>query len=501
MADIFNYRELKKNPKRFDFLPIEVLSEYSVYGKPVDVFSLACVALHIMSHQWPKPTDYAQDHKNIEVMKREKYLQLCTHPSVQKLVLSCLDDHVDQRPEISEVHVRLQAIKTAVNQQLPLAGVISIELFRASFQRKIYLPEIDTSSTETVIGTGAYSQVFDICIHGAQCAAKEINPKLFESIAPEKYEATRACFLNECIFTSQIHHPNVVQVLGLHFPSSDAQLPWLVMERMHISLTSFLEKYKHCKIPCYFKTSILVDVAQGLEFLNGQDIIHGHLSSNKIFITNHIVAKIADLGVAKVIRKYLVGTPSHRASCFMPPESIPVPHYDKSVDVFSLGCVACHVMSNQWPEPKDVVSDDTPNIPMEIRKRAEYIQPYADSSLGKLMQACLVDDPKERSDITIIRMGLEGVKDKLLEDTNQWLASTNRFELIKVTEEEKALTNKLRADFAAFEQKWSNMQKKLDEVDAGIQYIRDINIFSGQQMVCYSFYKVAWLIHQSLYQI
>ncbi|XP_065913272.1 uncharacterized protein [Dysidea avara] len=484
MADVFDCRELKEQPQRVHFLPPEVLSENPHYDKPVDVFSLACVALHLMSHQWPEPKDYPQDHKNdqnVEVKRREKYLKSCTHPLVQEVVQSCLDDHFDQRPEIPEIHVRLYNIKTAVDKALPLTGANSTELLHASWQKKIHLPEIDTTSTEAVVGTGTFSEVFEVCIHGAQCAAKRIDPKLVESITFTEHEAAKTFFLNECVYASQIHHPNVVQLLGIHYPTSEAKLPWLVMEMMDTGLTGFLEKYKQHKIPHYFKLSILVDVSRGLEFLHSQDIIHGHLSSNEVLLTNHFVAKIADLGVAKFIRKYLGDMQPRFASFFMPPGSVTTPQYDKPVDVFSLGCVACHVMSHQWPEPKDVVSKDMSIIPTEIQKRMEYIQPYADSSLGRLMQSCLVDNPVERSNITVIRVGLEGVKNIYLQDTNQWLAAADRFQLIKVTEEEKARTGNLRANFEAAELKWSNMQKTLDDVNAKIQYIRGIDFFSDQQ--------------------
>ena len=73
---------------------------------------------------------------------------------------------------------------------------------------------------------------------------------------------------------------------------------------METSLPIFLEKYRDHEIPHYIKLSILVDVAQALEFLHSREIIHGHLSSNKILLTKDCVAKIADLGVAKINKKY-----------------------------------------------------------------------------------------------------------------------------------------------------------------------------------------------------
>ena len=61
----------------------------------------------------------------------------------------------------------------------------------------------------------------------------------------------------------------------------------------------------------------------------------------------------------------------------MPPEALSVkPRYGKPVDVFSLGCVACHVISHQWPEPKDRVAEleDGMIAFTEMQRREEYLE-------------------------------------------------------------------------------------------------------------------------------
>ena len=201
-----------------------------------------------------------------------------------------------------------------------------------------------------------------VYVHGTLCAAKEVHPILVEGVNPEELEAIKHKFLTECTYTSQIHHPNVVQVLGIHYPSPKAKLPWLVMEMLQTSITDFLKQYKKEEVPLHFKLSILVDVAQGLEFLHGQDIIHRDLSSNNVLLTQCFVAKIADLGVAKVMDQNPKKTHTQVPGTlyFMPPEATSVrPRYGKPVDVFSLACVALHVMSHQWPVPMDRVPEDS----------------------------------------------------------------------------------------------------------------------------------------------
>jgi len=66
MAEVFDYSEPKKLPHRAHFLPPEVYLDKPNYGKPVDIFSLAYVALHVMSHEWPEPMDNT---KNLKKMK------------------------------------------------------------------------------------------------------------------------------------------------------------------------------------------------------------------------------------------------------------------------------------------------------------------------------------------------------------------------------------------------------------------------------------------------
>jgi len=52
----------------------------------------------------------------------------------------------------------------------------------------------------------------------------------------------------------------MVQLLGVHYPTHEAKLQWLVMEMMEISLKGFLEKYDKAIVPLHIKLSILVDI-------------------------------------------------------------------------------------------------------------------------------------------------------------------------------------------------------------------------------------------------
>ena len=271
----------------------------------------------------------------------------------------------------------------------------------------------EVTKTDRIIGKGAYGRVIAVYVHGTLCAAKEVHPILVEGVTPGELMATKRSFLTECVNASRIHHPNIVQVLGIHYPTREAKLPWLVMEMMECSVRAFMAKSKRDGVPLHFLLSILVDISQGLEFLHGQDIIHRDLSSNNVLLTKHCIAKIADLGVAKVIEhsKMKMHTQTPGTLHFMPPETLlRKPRYGKPVDIFSLGCIACHVLSSEWPEPKDRVPEGTMNVLTEVQRREEYLLSCTYSTLRQLIESCLHNLPERRPKISAVSGELKNLK-------------------------------------------------------------------------------------------
>ena len=302
------------------------------------------------------------------------------------------------------------------------------------------------TSTDKIIGRGAYGRVIEVYVHGTLCAAKEIHPALVENVSARESEAIRKTFCEECVKASRIHHPNIVQMLGIYYPTPQAKLPWLVMELMQTSLKGFLEKYEQGKVPLHFKLSMLVDVVQGLEFLHGQDIIHRDLSSNNVLLTKSLVAKIADLGVAKVIQenKMKTHTQAPGTTHFMPPEALKSkPHYGKPVDVFSLACVALQIMSHQWPEPKDLLPEDSMTALTEIQRRDEYITFCTQPALKKLVELCLHNKPEQRPEISVVCVKLKELKVTIEKQIP--FATDNNFELFDVVRQANIQNQKFSA--------------------------------------------------------
>ena len=290
-----------------------------------------------------------------------------------------------------------------------------------------------TSLNRKELGRGAYGKVYAVKYCQTVCAAKEIHSILIEDVGETERRLTIESFLRECRQCSMLRHPNVIHFLGVYYPTGAGganrmRLPVMVMEMMADSLTSFVDK--HEKIPVHIKYSIVLDVSLGLCYLHNHDppIVHRDLSPNNVLLTAHHVAKISDLGVAKVIkadsRKTLTKAPG--TVDFMPPEGLAnSPLYGPPMDVFSFAGIILHTFNQQWPRPTEQVQFDTKTRRKVALLEVERRQQYLDKMIGEaevlrpLVEECLDDDPAVRPTIATVSERIQMNKNVYMKESPQ----------------------------------------------------------------------------------
>ena len=213
-------------------------------------------------------------------------------------------------------------------------------------------------------------------------------------------------FSEEVLLHSQQRHPNIVQLIGVHYPWG-SQLPMLVMEFLPFSLTQCLEKED---LPLVLKYSILHDVAKGLCYLHGKSppIVHRDLTANNILLTfSSYTAKISDLGVSRLAGTFKTHEPLTAApgnAIVMPPEALKdEPFYNHKLDVFAYGCLIIHVLTQEFPVPTDAYERQLfflqRKVP-ECDRRLKYMQKVQkENEILPLAKQCLDDNPNSRPDM------------------------------------------------------------------------------------------------------
>ena len=329
--------------------------------------------------------------------------------------------------------------------------------------RPFVLPNVRT--TGRVIGTGAYGTVEEVEIPGAVCAAKKIHTALQDrfEISAAELRRSESQFVRECRLMSTLRHPHVVQFLGVCF-LPDARLPALVMERLLTSLHDLLapetEPPTALDFPLCLKRSVLHDVARGLAYLHERatPIIHRDLSARNVLLSSGMVAKIADMGVARIVPRLRAATMTKApgAGVYMPPEALEdVSRYDVTIDIFSLGVVALFTLSQTFP--CDLLAPTFPDeqtrqlrARSELERRERYMrkvhsQLRREHPLVQMITLCLKNIPEERPSIRQVGELLERARPEVQDEA----CDMNKLELVQMVrkrnEEIQSLQERVKA--------------------------------------------------------
>ncbi|KAJ6516320.1 kinase-like domain-containing protein, partial [Mycena sanguinolenta] len=154
----------------------------------------------------------------------------------------------------------------------------------------------------------------------------------------------------EALIWRQLSHPNLLPFFGMYMLDDRLSLisPWMD----NGDLKDFLKNAP----PDIDRLSLMLDVARGLEYLHGQDVVHGDLKTVNILVTPSRRACITDFGLSSIVTELSVrmtfssrndraGTVRYQAPELLKNESSN--HYRS--DVYAFACVAYEILSGKVP--------------------------------------------------------------------------------------------------------------------------------------------------------
>ena len=284
----------------------------------------------------------------------------------------------------------------------------------------------DAEPTDKTIGRGPHGSVEEVAIPGAVCAAKKLHDFHLD---PSALSAVSQSFEQECQLISTLRHPNIVQFLGVCFlPGS--KLPAMVMEKLVTSLHGILAPEPpppdKSEVPVSLKFSILRDVARGLSFLHCRTppIVHRDLTAKNVLLNEGMVAKIADIAMARITTSLEVEvvTKSSSFSVFMPPEALEDEIKPTiAIDIFSFGIMSLFTLSETFPKPLPPTYVDKKGQVIgrtELERRGSYMKQIKSQfqqghPLVLMIQQCLKNRPNDRPTVQKVMKWLEEARAKV----------------------------------------------------------------------------------------
>lgn len=203
------------------------------------------------------------------------------------------------------------------------------------------IPYSDIALDE-LIDSGAFGEVYTARWHGNRVAVKILR-------GAQITEKSRASFQREVYVMNCLRHPNIVLLLGA------CQTPPHLGIVMELLLGGSLHHMIHNdrkKLTLKEVQQVALDVACGLQYLHGINILHRDLKGKNVLLTNDqfpCQAKLCDFGLARMRQETATMTGNIGTVHWTAPEIMNNKRYRFSADVYSLGMVLYEMASGKLP--------------------------------------------------------------------------------------------------------------------------------------------------------
>ncbi|KAI9204414.1 kinase-like domain-containing protein [Polychytrium aggregatum] len=272
-----------------------------------------------------------------------------------------------------------------------------------------YVPaEAITDRSPNPIARGGFGEVFSASYYGTDVAVKQ----LFSICGAREI----AEFQREIGIWHRLSHPHILPLLGA---CDTSERPFMVSPFMHNgTLRSYVADAEQVR-PVGEKLKLMYQVASGMAYLHGSNIIHGDLKTLNVLLDNSYSAVISDFGMSRTKHtssssllfkpgESIGGTLDYMAPEMMDDEN-PVDS-SKATDVYAFGIMLYEVLNNA--RPVWVSTDGTPIRPRAVEalvsKGTRPKQtPAIPDDIWALIERCWAQIPETRPSFTDILVSLQ----------------------------------------------------------------------------------------------
>ncbi|KAJ8768095.1 hypothetical protein K2173_021035 [Erythroxylum novogranatense] len=267
---------------------------------------------------------------------------------------------------------------------------------------------------DSILGEGGFGYVFKGWIEENGTAPAKPGSGItvaVKSLKPDGLQGHRE-WVAEVHFLGQLHHPNLVKLIGYCIEDDQRLLVYEFMTRG--SLENHLFR-RTIPLPWPNRIKIALGAAKGLAFLHGgpEPVIYRDFKTSNILLDSEYNAKLSDFGLAKAgpqgdkthVSTRVVGTYGYAA-----PEYVMTGHLTSKSDVYSFGVVLLEILTGRRSMDKkrpsgeqNLVSWARPYL-ADKRRLYQLVDPRLElnyslkgaQKVSQLAYSCLSRDSKSR---------------------------------------------------------------------------------------------------------
>ncbi|KAG4197158.1 hypothetical protein ERO13_A05G005800v2 [Gossypium hirsutum] len=296
------------------------------------------------------------------------------------------------------------------NDNITLAKIEPTKAEEEAFARGLQTIKNDDLEEIRELGSGTYGAVYQGKWKGSVVAIKRIKASCFAG-RPAERERMIADFWKEALILSSLHHPNVVSFYGIVRDSPDGFLATVAEFMVNGSLKQFLQKDR--TIDRLKRLIIAMDVAFGMAYLHGKNIVHFDLKCENLLVNmrdlQRPVCKIGDLGLSKVRQHTLVSGGVCGTLPWMAPELLSGKSdmVSEKIDVYSFGIVMWELLTGEEPYADIHCASIIGGIVNNTLR--PKIPSWCDPEWKALMERCWASDPTDRPSFSEISQKLRNM--------------------------------------------------------------------------------------------
>ncbi|CAN4094573.1 unnamed protein product [Withania somnifera] len=191
---------------------------------------------------------------------------------------------------------------------------------------------------------GAFGKLYKGTYNGEDVAIKLLERPGHDL---ERARSMEQQFNQEITMLATLKHPNIVRFIG----ACRKSIVWCIVTEYARggSVRQFLMSRNNRAVPLKLAVKQALDVARGMEYVHGLNLIHRDLKSDNLLIAADKSIKIADFGVARIEVLTEEMTPETGTYRWMAPEMIQHRPYTQKVDVYGFGVVLWELITGMLP--------------------------------------------------------------------------------------------------------------------------------------------------------